>query len=154
MLFVAMIAAAPSAAQGRGADETELLRLHAELIAAHQTNDVERWMAVEASEIVSANGGVVGFLDYERRRQQRARYLAATTFHTYQDVRDPIVRVSRDGTLGWVMAEVEVRGETGEATSREEFHDVWAWVELYQKIEGHWRLVGNVSNRRPGGGAF
>ncbi len=25
----------------------------------------------------------------------------------------------------------------------------WAWIELYQKQEGAWRGIGNVSNRRP-----
>ncbi len=26
---------------------------------------------------------------------------------------------------------------------------IWAWIELYEKQLGTWRLIGNVSNRRP-----
>jgi hypothetical protein len=25
---------------------------------------------------------------------------------------------------------------------------VWAWIELYRKVDGQWKLVGNVSNRQ------
>ena len=26
---------------------------------------------------------------------------------------------------------------------------IWAWIELYEKRDGEWRIIGNVSNRRP-----
>lgn len=141
----------PIAAQDRSADERELLRLHDELIEAHRSGDVGRWMAVESPAWVSANGGRVSFPGEADRRAGRAAYLQRTTFEAYRDLRAPLVQVSEDGSLGWVIAEVEVRGTMEGPTGSEPFHDVWAWVELYRKEDGAWRMVGNASNRRPGG---
>ena len=61
-----------------------------------------------------------------------------------------MIRVSVDGTLGWVIAEVEVKGVETANGENTPFHDIWAWVELYEKVNGQWKMVGNASNRRPG----
>lgn len=144
---------APLAAQDVADDVLELRRLHNELLAAHRTGDVDRWMSVESPEYVSANGGRVTFPDASERRAQRAAYLARATFDVYRDLRDPIVHVSDDGSLGWLIAEVEVEGKATSASGvSESFHDIWAWVELYENVDGAWELVGNASNRRPGVG--
>lgn len=138
-------------AQDTTGDTRELQRLHSELLEAHRTGNVDRWMSVEAREFVSANGGRVTFPEASDRRAQRATYLAGATFEVYRDLREPLTQVSEDGTLGWLIAEVEIRGSATTSSGKSEpFHDIWAWVELYKKVEGTWRLVGNVSNRRPG----
>ena len=53
--------------------------------------------------------------------------------------------------LGWVIVQVDARGlqldEDGRPTSPLEF--VSLWVELYEKVDGSWRINGNVSNFRP-----
>ena len=142
---------APLLAQDTSADVRSLRRLHNELLEAHRTGDVERWMSLESREYVSANGGRVTFPEFSDRRAQRAVYLAGATFEVYRDLREPLVRVSEDGSLGWLIAEVEVRGSSASSSGESEpIHDIWAWVELYEKVEGAWRLVGNVSNRRQG----
>jgi len=142
---------APLPAQDTSDDARELRRLHSELLEAHRTGDVDRWMAIEARDYVSASAGRITFPGISDRREQRAAYLAGATFDVYRDLREPLVRVSDDGSLGWLIAEVEVRGSAASPSGGPEpFHDIWAWAELYEKVEGAWRLVGNVSNRRPG----
>jgi hypothetical protein len=149
----AILCAGSLQAQEASGDAAELRRLHEELLVAHRTADMDRWMAIEAAAYVSANGGRVTQPELEARRTGRAAYLAGTTFAVYRDLREPLVRVSEDGSLGWLIAEVEVRGSTESVTGGvESFHDIWAWVELYEKVDGRWYLVGNASNRRPGEG--
>jgi len=82
-------------------------------------------------------------------RDRRAAYLQDASFTTYRDLRDPIVRISDDGLLGWLIAEVEIEGTaTGPDGTRQGFRDAWAWVELYERTNAGWRLTGNASNRR------
>ena len=132
--------------QGSTPDESELIRLHSELIRAHVEGRVDVWMSLESDPFVSVNGGRVTFPDASERREGRAAYLETTKFETYRDIRAPIARMSDDGTLGWLIAEVEIEGTTG--SSRTPFRDIWAWIELYEKVDDGWRLVGNASNRR------
>ena len=148
--LILLLWSTPLPAQDISGDVRELQRLHRELLEAHRTRDVDRWMAVEAPEYVSANGGRVTFPEFSERRVQRSAYLGNTTFDVYRDLREPLVRVSEDGSLGWLIAEVEVAGNSSSASGESRsFHDVWAWVELYENVDGSWRLVGNASNRRP-----
>ncbi len=129
--------------------EGALLVLHEKVLESHRTGDLESWMALEADDYVSANNGAVSFPSTAERKAARETYLGSTTFTVYRDLRPPIVRISRDGTLGWVVAEVEVRGTQVSEGAKTEIEAVWAWIELYEKRSGIWKLVGNVSSRRP-----
>lgn len=130
-------------------DAEVLLEMHEGVLEAHRKGDVESWMALEAKEYVSANRGRISFPTIEARRSMRAGYLGSTTFSSYLDLRPPIVQVSRDGTLGWVIVEVEASGQqTEEDGSLAPLHFIFAWIELYEKQSGIWKSVGNVSNQR------
>ncbi len=133
----------------RSSDERQLLHIHAEVIRAHVEQQVDLWMSVESENYVSVNGGEVTFPGFSERREQRSAYLQGASFSSYRDLRDPIVRISEDGSLGWLIAEVEVAGSVPDQEGgRNSFHDIWAWIELYEKTDQDWRLIGNVSNRR------
>jgi hypothetical protein len=143
---------AVSSAQTSGApaaDERALRAAHETILRAHRENDLAAWTSLEADEYVEASGGRVTFPTREERRTRRAPYLRETRFTRYEDLREPIVEVSDDGTMGWLIAEVAVRGTRTRADKTEEpVEFVAAWIELYRKMDGRWRLVGNVSNLR------
>lgn len=145
-------AAGCTAGPGLEAEAAELRRLHERVMEAHRAGDVESWMALEADESISANGGSITRPTAADRRAAREAYLGSTTFTVYRDLRPPIVRLSADATLGWLIAEVEVRGTRVADGVETPVDAIWAWIELYEKQSGAWRLIGNVSNRRPPGG--
>jgi ketosteroid isomerase-like protein len=133
----------------QSADEVELLRIHETILDSHRQGDVERWMELEADDYVSVNRGRVTFPTSDARRQMRTPYFASTTFTMYRDLRAPVVRVSGDGSMGWLAAEVEVRGvERAPGGEESTIQAIWAWVELYEKGPNGWRVVGNASNPR------
>jgi hypothetical protein len=64
-----------------------------------------------------------------------------------------VVKVSDDGSLGWVVVQVEAKGEQTEPDGTVvplEF--VSSWISLYEKRSGRWVRIGNVSNFKPGPG--
>ena len=135
--------------QNRQADENQLRTLHAQLIQAHIEGQVDQWMAIEADSFVSVNRGQITFPEFAERQDRRAAYLSEASFSLYRDLREPLVRISDDGSLGWLIAEVEVAGTLpDEEGGRRSFHDTWAWIELYEKTDQGWRMIGNASNRR------
>jgi hypothetical protein len=146
VLAVAACTAAPVAERDPGA---ELLEIHEQVLEAHRTGDVDLWMVAEADEYVSANAGSITFPTLAERRAMREPYLRSTTFDVYRDVTEPVVEVSPDGQLGWVIAQVEVAGtQIAPDSSTTPIEAVFAWIELYRKVDGQWKLVGNVSNRQ------
>jgi hypothetical protein len=131
-------------------DTSQLLGAHQQIIQAHLNKDVPTWLAGEVDEYLSANRGEIMYPTKAERAAMRQPYLEQTEFSEYRDLIPPIIKVSADGTLGWVVAQVKVVGVRTMPDGQEfAFDAVWAWVELYEKIDGRWLCTGNVSNEKP-----
>ena len=137
---------------GRAWSETheEALRaLHEKVLRAHRESNVDLLLADEGDAYVVANRGEVTRPTLAERRARMGPYLRRTRFAEYRDTVEPIVRVSDDGSLGWVIVQVYARGlqETGGGTP-EPIEFTCAWIELYERRDRVWVRVGNVSNFR------
>jgi hypothetical protein len=138
-------------AAGRAPSDTEqLLALHEEVLRAHRESNVDLLLAAEQDDYVVANRGEITRPDRKARSEGLGPYLRRTRFSQYVDKVPPIVKVSSDGSLGWVIVQVEARGEqTTSAGTVKPLQFVSAWIELYEKRNGRWFRVGNVSNFKP-----
>jgi len=135
-------------------DVEQIRTIHRRLIAAHLAGDVRGVLEAEAETLRVVSRGEVRLVTRAERVQDFTSYLRSTTFSHYRDLIEPAVRVSADGTLGWLIARVEITGSRMDRHgARSPFSDVWAWVELYEKREGRWIRVGEVSNVAPVAGA-
>jgi hypothetical protein len=147
-LLAAAIAAGPATG---GPDDTARLReLHRKVMEAHRRSDVAMLLADEAKDGVVVSRGEVLHPTIEERRGMLGPYLGSTRFEEYADVIEPIVKVSADGTLGWVIVQVRAKGiQTAADGSKKPLEFVSGWIELYEKRDGRWLRVGNVSNFKP-----
>jgi len=131
-------------------DVSQLLAAHQQVIQAHLSKDVATWLNGEADEYLSANRGDITYPTKTERAAMRQPYLEQTEFSEYRDLVSPVVKVSADGTLGWVIAQIQAIGVRTMPDGQEiAFDAVWAWIELYEKIDGRWLCIGNVSNAKP-----
>lgn len=141
--------ASASASAAASADLQQLLALHDNVLRGHLTGNADLALGTDEGEFIQANRGAVARSDRAARKAQLAAYLKKTRFTAYRDQVPPIAKVSADGTLGWVVAQVEARGEqTGPDGTAEPLEFVSAWVELYEKRNGRWVATGNVSTFR------
>ena len=135
-----------------GADEEQILAIHRGLIASHLNRDAKAIVAAEADEITVVSRGDVLLLKKADRLAQFENYLSQVEFKEYRDLVAPTVRVSEDGTLGWLIAQVRIRGSGRDNDGIiAPFEWTWAWIELYEKQSGKWLRVGEVSNMKPMG---
>lgn len=130
-------------------DRAQLLALHEKVMEGHRKGEVGLILEDELDDYVVAGRGAVSHPSRDERRDRLGPYLRQAKFEVYRDRIEPVVAISRDGTLGWVIVEVEAKGSMpgADGTARPiEF--VSAWIELYEKRDGRWLRVGNVSNFR------
>ena len=131
-------------------DEQALLRLHRVFMDDHLFGRSSGMKEGLAENVVIVSRGEVHPLSGDETLQTLKGILARTDYTVYDDLIRPVVRVSNDGTLGWVIVQVAAGGvqldEEGKPAGPLEF--VSAWVELYEKVDGSWRMNGNVSNFR------
>jgi hypothetical protein len=131
-------------------DEQALLRLHRVFMDGHLFGRSSGMQEGLAENVVIVSRGEVHPLSGDETLQTLKGVLARTDYTVYDDLIRPVVRVSDDGSLGWVIVQVAAGGvrldEQGKPAGPIEF--VSAWVELYEKVDGTWRMNGNVSNFR------
>jgi hypothetical protein len=131
-------------------DEQALLRLHRVFMDGHLFGRSSGMKEGLAESVIIVNRGEVHPISGDETLQTLKEILARTDYTVYDDLIRPVVRVSNDGTLGWVIVQVAAGGvqldEEGKPAGPLEF--VSAWVELYEKVDGSWRMNGNVSNFR------
>lgn len=146
-ILLSMTLLALGCASSSTSHEAQLRALHAKVLRAHLQNDVDLLLEDDAPQGTEANRGVVTRTDAATTRNHLGRYLARTTFQEYRDLIEPVVAVSRDGTLGWVIAQVYARGtQRQEDGTQEPLEFTCAWIELYERRGDRWLRVGNVSN--------
>jgi hypothetical protein len=149
LLCATSVSACSSAPSRNRLDEAQLLELHRAGLQAHVDGDVEALLAEQADDFVLVNRGELASPSRQQRREVLGPYLAATEFDYYRDRVPPIVRVARDGSLGWVAAQIEARGTQASADGENRTIEfVVAWVELYEKRAGQWTAIGNASSFR------
>lgn len=140
----------PKAQEQSRSDIEEILTIHKDLLASHLKNNVAGVLEAEADKIMVVSRGEVLFSTKVERAMQFERYLKRVEFEEYRDLISPIVRVSNDGTLGWLIAQVRIVGtQTDIDGTSIPIESTWAWIELYEKHDGRWLRVGEVSNVKP-----
>ena len=127
-------------------DKAEILALHRAAIQAHLEKNVEFFVQDVSDNYVSVSRGEITHPTEEETRVRFTNYLHNTTFAEYQDLQDPIIHVSSDGTMAWSIVQVRIRG-TRKMTDQSEvdFDTVSAWIMVYENVNGRWVRTANVS---------
>jgi hypothetical protein len=130
----------------------EIRDLHESFIQAHLDKDAAFLAAPTADDYLSVARGEVTPMNAAEVEAMLAPYLAATEFSHYEDVADPIIGVSDDGSLAWSIVQVRVAGtRVGDDEESPAFDTRWAWLTLYRRDGNGWERIADVSTNRPFG---
>jgi len=128
----------------------ELMRLQQQARVAHLTRDAKLLVSTFADDFTSISGGKISQPTREASLTRLQKYLDSSTFIEWDDIRPPVIRVSDDATLGFVLVHKKVRLLAKNENGKEaEETEIFAWIETYQKIKGEWKLVAVVSTNTP-----
>jgi ketosteroid isomerase-like protein len=128
----------------------EVLSLHQSLIQAHWEKDAAALAKPTADDYLSVSRGEVRRMSAADVRAMLEPYLAETEFSHYEDVAEPIVGVSDDGSTAWSIVQVRVAGtRIGDDGESRTFDAVWAWLTLYRHDGDGWQRIADVSTNRP-----
>ncbi|MFT5501378.1 MAG: ketosteroid isomerase-like protein [Woeseiaceae bacterium] len=136
-------------ADAEGRDLSQILALHEKVLQAHRANDVNMLMEDAADDYVLVTSGEVIYPTADERVLRFGEYFAITTFDKYEDSIAPVVKISNDGSLAWLIARVSVSAVQEVSGQEQALEFISAWIELYEKRDGRWIQTGNVSNFKP-----
>ena len=129
-------------------DRAELLRLHQRARAAHLQRRAD-WLVNEwADSLFSVSGGGVSISRREQGRASFQKYLDAVDFQAWDDIVPPRIRISADGQMAYVVVQKRVHLTPRDSAGAAE-RVRYAWLSVYEKQGGRWRLAAIASTDRP-----
>ena len=127
-------------------EKAELLRLHKADREAHFKTDVDALLANSPEEMISVSRGKISRSSKVDARKMFTGYFRDAKYYEWDDVEEPIVRISNDASMAWMITRVRVRRvqKNPDGAEKEEKF-VYAGIMTYEKRDGRWMRVANVS---------
>src|SRR5437763_9230888 len=149
-VILLLLACATSASAERSTDlekeKTELLRIHQSDREAHFKTDVDALLANSPEEFISVGRGKINRSSKEDARKMFTGYFRDAKYYEWDDVEEPIIRISNDATMAWMITRTRVRRVQKKADGPEQEEKfVYAGIMTYEKRDGRWVRVANVS---------
>ena len=130
--------------------KAELLAIHKDARRAHFEHDVDAILAGTSESSTAVRDGKVQVRTRDDVRKQFTQYFQGTQFTTWDDLEPPIIHVSPDGQMGWMIVRVRIAYTKTEASGAQSKEDtVMAWMSVYEKHDGKWLHVANASTTAP-----
>ena len=131
-------------------EKAELLRLHQADREAHFKTDVEKLLEQAPEEFISVGRGKITKQSKDDTRKFFTGYFRDAKYYEWDDVEEPIVSVSNDATMAWMITRTRIRRvqKTADGAEKEE-KAVYAGIMTYEKRDGRWLRVANVSTFEP-----
>ena len=150
IVILLLVACAACASAEPSADlekeKAELLRIHKSDREAHFKTDVEGLLENSPEEFISVGRGKINRSSKEDARKMFTGYFRDAKYYEWDDVEEPIIRISNDASMAWMITRTRVRRvqkKPDGAEQEEKF--VYAGIMTYEKRDGHWVRVANVS---------
>jgi hypothetical protein len=126
--------------------EAELLALHQQDRMAHFNHETNALLAHLGRQLFDVRDGKVTVMGREDVRSKFANYFSHAEFSAWDDVQPPVVRVSNDGMMGWMIVRVRIAYTERDKSGHKTEHDsIMAWMSTYEKSHGNWIMTAVTS---------
>jgi hypothetical protein len=118
---------------------------------AHLEKRADLLVASFADSFLNISNGTVALRTRSESRVRFQAYFDRVTVQEWDDLAPPIIRISPDGQMAYVIVQKSVRLTAPDSVGvYQPEHTIYAWVELYEKRAGKWTLMAVASTERPG----
>ena len=131
-------------------ERRELLQLHKNDRKAHVELDMKLLQERSPTEFIYVTDGKIQRIRKAENEAQFAEYFKGAKYHEWDDLEEPIVRISKDGSMAWMVTRVKVKRTQKDPAGKEtETKFVYAGIMTYEKVDDRWMRVANASTFEP-----
>lgn len=132
-------------------DLQELQRLQQQQRKAHLEKRAELLTEMFADDFMNIDSGTIATPTKEQARERFQTYFDRVTFLAWDNVEEPVIRISKDGSMAYIIVRkfVHLRIATPDGTF-EESKITFAWMEAWEKVNGEWTMKAIASTDHPG----
>lgn len=133
------------------ADEVrQLLKIHESDRRAHFETSAKQIMQHATDELIAVSNGKIQRTTRADNLKFFEAYFKDAKYYEWDDLEPPIVRVPNDASLAWMIVRTKVRrSQTQSDGKATEQGFVYAGIMTYEKKDGRWVRVANVSTFEP-----
>lgn len=131
------------------AERAALLQLHAEQRRAHLEHDAGLLTASFADTFYSLGRGRVTTPSRAESTRRFQAYFDQSAFTAWDDTAPPVIRISPDGRMAYVIVQKRVTLTARGAVAGPPEDVQYAWLATYEKRDGRWQLTALASTDRP-----
>lgn len=115
----------------------EILALHRAQRDHHFNKDSVAFVGQLSHDFISVNRGVISYPSKTETQRRYHSYFSSVDFNKWDDLQDPIIRFSEDGTLAYTIVDkiVEVKYNEDSVGATH-----FAWIAIYRKGESGWKI--------------
>ena len=116
---------------------------------AHFDRNTDLFVSEFTGNMLSVNKGKVTMAGPVENKRRISAYFASVEFIKWDDVAPPVIKFSKDGSLAYAVVEKQVILQRADSSGRPMIDSThYAWVSIYEKQNGHWKVECNVSTNK------
>ena len=130
-------------------DYNKLLNLQKQQKKAHLNYNAEMFIDMFDDNIIQIRNGRISSRTKEESLKRVNRYFNSVKFETWDDIEPPIIKISEDGKMAYVIVHKEIilsymSKDGKENVERNEL----AWLEVWEKKNDEWKYVAAASTNK------
>jgi hypothetical protein len=127
-------------------EKAELLKLHATGRRAHFQTDADLLFSGAIDDFISVSNGKISRPTVSESKARFREVFRDAKYFEWDDVEPPIIRISNDGSMAWMIVRVRVRRMKRDSAGVEkEEKFTYAGITTFEKRQGRWVGTSNVS---------
>jgi hypothetical protein len=132
-------------------ERAALLEIHRMDRRAHFETNVDLLLNHSAETFVSVNAGKIDRSSRAQMKEMFNAYFNNAKYYEWDDLETPIISISNDASIAWMIVRTRVR-RTQKSDSGEvrDTSFVYAGIMTYEKRQGKWLRIANVSTFEEG----
>ncbi len=135
----------------RIADMAELMRLHEQQKTAHLTYNAKLFIEMFAENLTQLQRGDAVTRTKAENLERFKAYFSSFKFQEWEDIKPPVIRIAKDGSMATKIVQKRVRGVYKDGAGKEKLdHTVFAWLEVWEKVDGKWKVIAVASTEKSG----
>lgn len=149
LLLTIVVSCGHSEKKNTAGEEMAIRALFLQERKAHFDRNVDMFVSEFADSMIGVNKGKVSVLSLEQNKQRIRPYFESVRFIKWDDVAEPVIRFSDDGSMAYAVIQKQVIVSYPDSTGRP-FIDTtdYAWVSIYRKQKGEWKVEANISTNK------
>ena len=131
-------------------DYKQLLQLQRQQREAHINKNPEMLVSMFSEDFISVDSGSINRPTGKESRNRFQAYFDNVEFIAWDNIEEPVIRISSDGTMAYIIVHKRVHLRIPSADrENSESRNVFAWMETWEKRNGEWKMTAIASTDRP-----